>query len=222
MQNSDFKEQALTKKRRKFLIRRIIFFLCLIIALILFMNFMLSLLVKEDSYRGIYKKSISERELKEMEKSLNIREVKYNWAEGLKEGNMPKRLIIHHSATENEESPEEIHKFHLEKGWSGIGYHFYIRKDGTIYRGRDENFIGSHAKTANYNTLGICLEGNFEKEGLKEEQKKSLINLGFYLSLKYPIKDILPHRDVVDTLCPGSLFPLETIKNEIINYIKYF
>ncbi len=51
-----------------------------------------------------------------------------------------------------------------------------------------------------------------KKEGLNEAQKNSLVKLGTYLSLKYPIKDILPHREVVDTLCPGTLFPMDNIK----------
>lgn len=179
-----------------------------------------SFLNKEDSYRGFYNKSFSKREVNIMKDELNIQEVNYEWGAGLKNGNNPKRLIIHHSATNAPETPEAIHKFHLENGWSGIGYHFYIREDGTIYRGRDENVIGAHASNGNYNTLGICIEGNFEEKGLNEAQRNSLIKLGTYLSLKYPIRDIIPHRSVTDTLCPGTLFPIDDIKSSIIEEIK--
>lgn len=207
-------------RRRRKKIRRItsIMVICFIIVTACYAIF--SFFNKEDSYRGFYNKSFSKSRLNDMREELNIQEVDYQWGKGLKKGNNPKRLIIHHSATNSPETPEAIHKFHLENGWSGIGYHFYIREDGTIYTGRDENIIGAHARNANYNTLGICLEGNFEKKGLNETQRDSLIRLGTYLSLKYPIRDIIPHRSVTDTLCPGTLFPIDNIKRSIIEEIK--
>lgn len=208
------------EKRKKIFWRRLIFLLGLIFFSFIIIFFIFSIIGGEDSYRDVYKKNISARELSKMRDELDIKEVEYKWGNELKDGNSPKKLIIHHSATDSPETPEDIHKFHLDNGWSGIGYHFYIREDGTIYRGRDENIIGAHAKNANYNTLGICIEGNFEKEGLNEKQRNSLINLGTYLSLKYPIKDIIPHRSVVDTLCPGTLFPMDNIKVSIIEKIK--
>lgn len=208
------------ERRKKILRRMIIFFLGIISFLGIIIFFAFSIIGREESYRDLYNKSLSKRELEKMRIDLNVQDVEYKWGNELKKGNSPKRLIIHHSATDSPETPEAIHKFHLQNGWSGIGYHFYIREDGTIYKGRDENIIGAHAKNANYNTLGICVEGNFEKEGLDEAQRNSLIKLGTYLSLKYPIKDIIPHRDVVDTLCPGSLFPMDNIKNSIIEEIK--
>lgn len=208
------------RNRKKFFLRRLICLLGILIFILLIIYFIMSSFIKEESYRGIYNKNISSRQIENIKENLNIKEANYTWGIGLKKGNNPKKIVIHHSATEVSKSPEEIHKIHLEKGWSGIGYHFYIKKDGTIYKGREENVIGAHAKGANYNTLGICVEGNFEKDGLKEKQKNSLINLGAYLSLKYPIKDVIMHRDVVDTLCPGSLFPIDTIKQGIINKIK--
>ncbi len=207
-------------KRKNKKIRNI--FLISFILLTMLGYFVYSSFSKEESYREMFDSKVSKSQLETFEKELDIHEVDYKWGEGLKEGNHPKKLVIHHSATNRPESPEEIHKMHLNRGWSGIGYHFYIRKDGTIYRGRPENVIGSHAKGGNYNTLGICVEGNFEKNGLNEAQKNSLIKLSTYLSLKYPIKDIIPHRDVTDTLCPGSLFPLESIKSSIIEKIKSY
>lgn len=207
-------------KRKNKKIRNI--FLISFILLTMLGYFVYSSFSKEESYREMFDSKVSKSQLETFEKELDIHEVDYKWGDGLKEGNHPKKLVIHHSATNRPESPEEIHKMHLNRGWSGIGYHFYIRKDGTIYRGRPENVIGSHAKGGNYNTLGICVEGNFEKNGLNEAQKISLINLSTYLSLKYPIKNIIPHRDVTDTLCPGSFFPLESVKNSIIEKIKSY
>ena len=220
MEHTKIKNINLSKRRKKIFRRRLIFLISIILIIGGSIFFVFSKMNKDESYRDAYKKNISSRELEKMRQELDIKEVNYKWGSGLKKGNSPKRLIIHHSATDSPETPEDIHKFHLDNGWSGIGYHFYIREDGTIYKGRDENVIGAHAKNANYNTLGICIEGNFEKEGLNEAQKNSLVKLGTYLSLKYPIKDILPHREVVDTLCPGTLFPMDNIKSSIIEEIK--
>ena len=64
------------------------------------------------------------------------------------------------------------------------------------------------------------LEGNFEEEYLTESQMKSLEQLSVYLCLKYDIKDILPHRELGKTLCPGKNFPMEEIKTAVIEEIK--
>lgn len=52
----------------------------------------------------------------------------------------------------------------VKNGWAGIGYHFVIRKDGTIERGRPLSVVGAHAQGDNLHTIGICMARNFEKE----------------------------------------------------------
>ena len=72
-----------------------------------------------------------------------------------------KQIILHHSGVEVLQSVETIHNYHKNtNGWSGIGYHFYVRKNGNIYRGRPENTVGAHCQGENYNSIGICFEGN--------------------------------------------------------------
>ena len=83
------------------------------------------------------------------------------------------RIVLHHAAMNG--SVEDIHRVHKNKGWAGIGYHFYVRKDGSIYRGRPEYAIGAHASGSNYNSLGICAEGNFENETMSDAQNLSII-----------------------------------------------
>ena len=58
-----------------------------------------------------------------------------NWASPLFKRNKTNRIILHHAQAKTC-SVEDIHQWHLKKGWSGIGYHFLVRKDGTIYQGR--------------------------------------------------------------------------------------
>lgn len=122
------------------------------------------------------------------------------------------RLILHHSACSNC-TAEQIHQWHLNNGWEGAGYHFLVRKDGQIYRLRPEEFVGAHAKGSNYNSIGICAEGNFENETMPEAQKNSLIELVSYLKEKYGISKVLKHSDVNNTACPGKNYPF----NEIVN-----
>ena len=164
---------------------------------------------------GNYKIKILKGKLEEYEKQLNINEIDYKWNGTLEEGNKPTDLVFHHTASKTI-APEDINKMHIQEGWGGIGYHFYIRKDGTIYRGRPENTIGAHAIGRNKNSIGICLEGNFENEVPTEEQKNSLVKVSTDMIIKYNLEGIIGHRDVFETLCPGKNFPMEEIKNKVL------
>ncbi|NFV47514.1 hypothetical protein FDJ70_07485, partial [Clostridium botulinum] len=57
--------------------------------------------------------------------------------------NNPRQIFLHHAEWSNC-AVEDIHRCHKENGWSGIGYHFFVRKDGSIYKGRPEGVLGSH------------------------------------------------------------------------------
>jgi N-acetyl-anhydromuramyl-L-alanine amidase AmpD len=122
-----------------------------------------------------------------------------------------KRIILHHAAMNG--SVEAVHNVHRAKGWSGIGYHFYVRKDGSIYRGRPEYAIGAHASGSNYNSIGICAEGNFENETMSDAQKNAIKELIDYLKNKYKITTVVRHRDVGLTACPGKNYPFDYITN---------
>ena len=195
-----------------------IFFLVLILGTIYFLKPTI-LKVIGWSYKDIYNANITVEEIENMQKSLNIHYLRYEWSEELEVDNEPTKLVYHHTAIKNI-SPEDINKLHKNKGWKGIGYHYYIRKDGTIYKGREDDAEGSHVKGYNKESIGICVEGNFEEEYLSDEQIESLKKISLYICLKYNIKDILPHKELGKTLCPGKNFPLEEIKNDVIKEIK--
>lgn len=122
------------------------------------------------------------------------------------------RIILHHSACSSC-TAEQIHQWHLNNGWEGAGYHFLVRKDGQIYRLRPEAFVGAHAYGSNYNSIGICAEGNFENESMSEAQKQSLKELVSYLKNKYGISKVQKHSDVNSTACPGKNYPFDEIVN---------
>lgn len=126
------------------------------------------------------------------------------------------RIILHHADAKNC-SAEDIHRWHLNNGWSGAGYHFLVRKDGKIYRLRPEDKVGAHAYGSNYNSIGICFEGNFMEEDMPAEQIKAGQELVAYLKNKYNITTVQAHRDVCATSCPGDKFPFDEIVNSETN-----
>lgn len=171
------------------------------------------------SYKEYYNIQINLEEIEDMKNNLNIIDVDFNWNEELTLDNKPNKIIYHHAAR-SEWTTEGVNEFHKSKGWNGIGYNFYIRKDGTIYSGRPENAEGAHTRGENNNSIGICLEGNFEEEELTKEQIDSLVNLSLYISLKYDVYKIIGHKDVYETLCPGRNFPIGKIRDKVVNLLK--
>ncbi len=122
------------------------------------------------------------------------------------------RIILHHAAAQNC-SAEDIHRWHLNNGWSGAGYHFLVRRDGKVYRLRPEDKVGAHAYGSNYNSIGICFEGNYMEEDMQTEQVKAGKELVAYLKNKYGISTVQKHKDVCSTNCPGDKFPFDEIAN---------
>lgn len=123
------------------------------------------------------------------------------------------RIILHHTGVSVEQSVEVIHNYHKSIGYAGIGYHFYVRKDGLIYKGRDIDMVGAHAYGSNYDSIGVCAEGNFNEEEMNDTQKSSLKELVSYLKATYGIDLVQAHRDVDSTSCPGDNYPFEEIAN---------
>ena len=144
---------------------------------------------------------------------MNIIEVEYAWAGELSRRHKKlARLILHHAAA-SICTAMDIHRWHLANGWVGIGYHFFVRKDGTIYRGRPENTVGAHAYGANYDSIGVCFEGNFETEFMPLAQRIAGAELVKDLLTRYGLTEdaVIRHSDVCATACPGRNFPFDAI-----------
>ncbi|HZK44074.1 MAG TPA: N-acetylmuramoyl-L-alanine amidase [Syntrophomonadaceae bacterium] len=142
---------------------------------------------------------------------MNIIETKLQFS-GLRSRSTTKLIVLHHSASPDV-SAAQIHGWHLALGWAGIGYHFVIRKNGVIERGRPLGTIGAHAGAGvNGHSIGICLNGNFMQESPSPMQIKSLLELINWLNKQYVSStgaslDIKLHHQVSPTQCPGVLFP---------------
>lgn len=121
------------------------------------------------------------------------------------------QIIVHCSATPPSQmvSADDIRRWHKDKGWSDIGYHYVIRRNGEIESGRDISKIGAHAKGHNSASIGICLIGGINENGKADDnyriiQYQSLKTLIHILQITFPIDSIVGHRDLpkVNKDCP--------------------
>ena len=115
-------------------------------------------------------------------------------------------IILHH-AEASRASVEDVNSWHIERGWAGIGYHYYVRKDGTIWRGRPEWAVGAHAVGHNDKSIGICCEGAYMTETMPAAQLSALKGLICDIMSRYGNLELLRHKDVNSTDCPGVNFP---------------
>lgn len=131
------------------------------------------------------------------------------------------KIIVHCSATREGQniSVDTIRKWHVEgRGWTDIGYHFYIDLHGDIYKGRDIAKIGAHTKGYNRNSIGICycggveIDGKTPKDTRTEEQEDSLLAVLRTLKAMYPKAVIHSHNDFARKACP-SFNATEEYKN---------
>ncbi len=120
----------------------------------------------------------------------------------LSEARMIDTIIIHHSES-NDVSVETITKWHKKRGFRTIGYHYVIRADGTVEKGRSIEEAGAHAKGRNAHSIGICVTG-YDK--FTEAQRVSLKHLCEELCSKRELK-IERHHDK----CPGQGLDVESL-----------
>lgn len=141
---------------------------------------------------------------------MNIIETNLKFRGSMSNRKSTNRIILHHAEAASC-TPEQIHQWHLNNGWSGAGYHFLVRKDGSIYRLRPEDKIGAHASGSNSDSIGICFEGRYQVETMPEAQINAGKELVAHLKGKYGISKVLRHKDVCSTDCPGNNFPFDQI-----------
>lgn len=130
-------------------------------------------------------------------------------------------FVIHCSATKETVrfTADDCKQFHLNKGWSDIGYHWYIEVTGQIIKGRADSVIGAHAKGHNRNSIAICYEGGLDSRGMPSdtrtsEQKKSMDALYKVYKKAYPAAEWVGHRDLSpDKNRDGKIDQTEWIKH---------
>ena len=150
---------------------------------------------------------------------MNIIECKHEWKNTFSYRKETRYIILHHRAGNGD--AQSIHKAHLGNGWNGIGYHFYVRKNGEIYRGRPIETVGAHCTGFNEKSIGICFEGDFQNETMSATQLNAGRELINYLKGSYSGIEVKKHEDFNSTLCPGKNFPFDAMttiaKKELVS-----
>ena len=89
-------------------------------------------------------------------------------------------------------------------GWSDIGYHYFIKFDGTVYDCRSNEYQGAHCKTVNDKSLAICLEGGYGGvDNFTPNQKHALFCLIQELKQEHGNAAIIGHNQIDDKKCPS-------------------
>lgn len=145
---------------------------------------------------------------------MKINKSNLSWSKELDYNNEPQYIVLHH-AEASSCTIEDIHEWHLENGWAGCGYHYLVRKDGSIYTGRPESAQGAHCPGMNIKSIGICAEGEYMNESMPAKQKKAIIELCKDICNRYSIVEIGGHKQYYSTSCPGDNYPLDEIKSNI-------
>lgn len=125
-------------------------------------------------------------------------------------------IIVHCTATPEGQdvTVDSIRQGHLRRGFSDIGYHYVIYRDGSIHDGRDVNISGAHCTGHNQHSIGVCYVGGLEnipnvpyeklpaKDTRTAAQKASLLKLLKELKAVYPKATIHGHYEYANKACP--------------------
>lgn len=120
------------------------------------------------------------------------------------------RIIVHCSATPEGKDfhASDIDKWHRNRGFNSIGYHYVITLDGKVEQGRHEDKVGAHASGYNSHSIGVCYIGGVEVDGKTpkdtrtDAQKEALANLIGKLKKKHPGAVVHGHNEVANKACP--------------------
>jgi len=126
----------------------------------------------------------------------------------------PKRnvneLIWHCTATPEgrDFTVAQIDQWHKQRGWSGIGYHIVVYRDGSIHAGRSVNRVGAHVRGRNRNTIGAVYVGGVDSRGKAKDtrtaaQKKAMLELTKLITQDKRIKTISGHNQYAAKACPS-------------------
>ncbi len=149
-------------------------------------------------------------------------------------------LVVHTAAFSGRNCDRDlIDRWHRERGWSGIGYHFVITddrhddaEDGTVQPGRPQNRPGAHVLGLNRRSLGICVAGHGDRRDHTETQRRTLLQLLSDLMDEHPrvtVERVIGHREVNDLIrdgvvdarfrtsktCPGTRVDMDEIRTQL-------
>lgn len=151
----------------------------------------------------------------------------------------PEYFVVHTAAYSGRNCDRDmIDRWHRQKGWNGIGYHFVIINDkhdtlpdGTLQKGRPIHRTGAHVKGINIRSLGICCVGHGDRKSFTRAQRETLFELLSDLMDRFevPIDRVIGHREVnrladagvvgpayrTTKTCPGRLVDLDELRADL-------
>ena len=133
-------------------------------------------------------------------------------------------IVIHCSAVkpDQQSSAAQIDSWHRQRGFHlGIGYHYVIRRDGTLEMGRPEYMVGAHCKNHNQHSIGVCYEGGLNARGdpadtRTPQQRETMRQLINELRERYPKAIVVGHHN----LNPLKACPCFDAIKEFVSYKK--
>ena len=123
-------------------------------------------------------------------------------------------IVVHYSATYPDATVtrEIVDKWHRDRGFREIGYHWFIRRDGTLEEGRPEGTLGAHVRGHNSGTIGICWAGGLDRAtganvgvwNPTQAQIDCMVRLIHDIQGRWPdARRVVGHNDLAATECPG-------------------
>ena len=122
-------------------------------------------------------------------------------------------IVVHHSAGDGFNAFDYA-KWHIQRGWPGIGYHYVIDPDGKINQTNTLDTVSYHVANNNTASIGISLSGNLSNHAMTKEQMDSLIKLIKKLKAEVGSHLVVKgHKELQSTECPGKLTDMNKIRS---------
>lgn len=119
-------------------------------------------------------------------------------------------IIVHCTATPagRDVTAADVDRWHRQRGFRSIGYHYLVRLDGRVEQGRSDAEVGAHCSGRNANSIGVCYAGGCDSrmnpvDTRTPEQCRALRELLAELKARYPDAKICGHRDFAAKACPS-------------------
>lgn len=123
-------------------------------------------------------------------------------------------IILHCTATpaELDIGAADIRQWHLDRGWSDIGYHYIVRRNGAVEQGRPLERPGAHCREMNSHSIGVALVGGVAEDGRTPEdnftQAQMLAARDLVQSLmgqhRVRLGGVMGHREVIEQITRGA------------------
>lgn len=134
-------------------------------------------------------------------------------------------VVVHHVAAKTF-TLDQLRHCHMDpppagRGWSSIGYHWYVRKDGSVYSTCPETEYGAHVKGHNGYTIGIGCEGDYENfdTSMPTAQFNALTAkiLDVMNRMGMSKRNLMFHGELTNTACPGKYFPKDALRKAVLS-----